>query len=412
MKFSPNARITAFHPPPRTLMGPGPSDIHTRVLFALSRPLVGYLDPVLFGMMEELKGLLRYAFQTGNGATFPVSGPGTVGMETCLVNMVSPGEKVIVCRNGVFGGRMMEMVERCGGVPVVVDDKWGEPVDPQKLEDVLRKNPDARLVAFVQAETSTGVMSDAKTLAAVAREHDCLVIADAVTSLGGAPLRVDEWGIDACYSASQKCLSCTPGLSPLTFSDRVLERMKARKDKPRGWFMDLGLLLGYWAGPNRSYHHTPPANSLYALHEALLMLHEEGLEHSWARHLRNCEALKAGLETFGFEFLVKEEHRLPQISTVLVPQGIDGTEVRRRLLDDHGLEIGAGLGALAGKVWRFGIMGHSSRVENVMLCLGALDTVLSDMGVKVGLGAAESAAHRAYAAHPIAARPSGRAAVS
>jgi alanine-glyoxylate transaminase / serine-glyoxylate transaminase / serine-pyruvate transaminase len=399
MTTRPDSSIASFHPPQRTLLGPGPSDIHPRVLSALSRPIIGYLDPVLFGMMEELKALLRYAFQTGNAATFPVSGPGSVGMEMCFVNLTSPGDKVIICRSGVFGGRMIEMAARCGALPVVVEDEWGEPVDPQKLEDALGKNPDAKLVAFVQAETSTGVMSDARTLAGIAARHGCMSIVDAVTSLGGAPLRVDEWGIDACYSASQKCLSCTPGLSPVTFSSRAVEAVKARKDTPRGWFMDLGLLLGYWAGPDRSYHHTPPANSLYGLHEALLVLHEEGLENSWARHRRNYHALKAGLETFGFEFLVKEEHRLPQITAVRIPEGIDEREVRRRLLADYGLEIGAGLGGLSGKVWRFGIMGYSSRVENVLLCLGALESVLAGMGVSVDAGAAQAAACRTYAAN-------------
>jgi len=410
MKFQPNTKISTFYPPQRTLMGPGPSDMHPRVLSALSRPTIGYLDPVFVGMMDELKSLLRYVFQTENSVTFPVSGPGSVGMEMCFVNMVTPGDKVIVCRNGVFGGRMIENVERCGGIPVVVEDRWGEPVDPQKVEDALKRNPDAKILAFVHAETSTGVMSDAKTLAALARKHGCLTIVDAVTSLGGAPVLVDDWGIDACYSASQKCLSCTPGLSPITFSDRVIEGVKARKEKVHSWFMDLGLLLGYWGSSTRTYHHTAPTNSLYALHESLLMIHEEGLENSWARHLRNYRALKAGLETFGFRFLVKEEHRLPQMSAVLVPPGIDEKEARRRLLADYSLEIGAGLGELAGKVWRFGIMGHSSKMENVMLCLCALETVLSDMGVKVEFGTAESAAYHAYAANPRPARPGGRAA--
>jgi alanine-glyoxylate transaminase/serine-glyoxylate transaminase/serine-pyruvate transaminase len=409
MKFRPDTGIAPFHPPERTLMGPGPADMHPRVLAALSRPVIGYLDPVLFGMMEELKALLRYAFQTGNAATFPVSGPGTVGMELCFVNLVNPGDKVIVCRNGVFGGRMVEMVGRCGGVPVVVGDEWGEPVDPQKVEDAFASHPDVRVLAFVHAETSTGVMSDAKALAAIARRRGALTVMDAVTSLGGAPVRVDEWGLDACYSASQKCLSCTPGLSPLTFSDRAAERVAARAEPPRGWFMDLRLLLGYWAGPARTYHHTPPANSLYALHEALLMLHEEGLEGAWARHLRNCMALTAGLEALGFGFLVRAEHRLPQITAVRVPAGADERELRRRLLADYRLEIGAGLGELAGKILRFGLMGWSSRTENVMRCLGALETVLSDMGVKVDFGAAESAACRAYAANPITPRRAGGA---
>ncbi|MBI2313437.1 MAG: alanine--glyoxylate aminotransferase family protein [Betaproteobacteria bacterium] len=400
MKFRPSKKITTFYPPQRTLMGPGPSDIHPRVLSALSRPTIGYLDPVFVEMMEELKSMLRYAFQTANPLTFPVSGPGSVGMEMCFVNMVNPGDKVIVCRNGVFGGRMIENVERCQGVPVVVDDAWGTPVDPQKLEDTLKKHRDAKIVAFVQAETSTGVMSDARTLVEIAHRHHCLTIVDAVTSLGGAPLKVDEWGVDACYSASQKCLSCAPGLSPITFSERIVDMVKKRKEKVHSWFMDLGLLLGYWGNTTRTYHHTAPTNSLYALHESLLMLQEEGLEAAWARHQRNYKALKAGLETFGLRFLVEEKSRLPQMSAVHVLPGVDEKEVRRRLLHDYDLEIGAGLGDLAGKVWRFGIMGYSCKMENVMLCLCALETVLADMGVKVEFGAAESAAYHAYAANP------------
>ncbi|HET9700054.1 MAG TPA: alanine--glyoxylate aminotransferase family protein [Burkholderiales bacterium] len=411
MKFRPNNKISTFYPPQRTLMGPGPSDMHPRVLSALSRPTIGYLDPVFVGMMDELKALLRYVFQTQNAITFPVSGPGSVGMEMCFVNMVDPGDKVIVCRNGVFGGRMIENVERCGGVPVIIDDAWGEAVDPHKVEEAFRKHPDAKVLAFVHAETSTGVMSDAKALAAIARRHGALTIMDAVTSLGGSPVLVDEWGIDACYSASQKCLSCTPGLSPITFSDRVIEKVRARGRKCQSWFMDLNLLLGYWGATTRTYHHTAPTNGLYGLHESLLMIHEEGLENSWARHLRNYKALKAGLETFGFRFLVKEEARLPQMSAVMVPAGVDDKEVRRRLLADYSLEIGAGLGELAGRIFRFGIMGWSSKMENVMLCLCALETVLSDMGVTVDFGAAESAAYRAYAANPITARPARAAAV-
>jgi alanine-glyoxylate transaminase/serine-glyoxylate transaminase/serine-pyruvate transaminase len=398
MKYPPDTEISTFHPPRRTLLGPGPSDIHPRVLSALSRPAIGYLDPVFIGMLDELKALLRYAFQTANEATFAVSGPGSAGMELCFVNLAGTGDKVIVCRNGFFGARMVEIVARCGALPVVVDDNWGEPVDPRKVEDAFRGHPDARILAFVQAETSTGVLSDAKTLAAVARRHGAMTIVDAVTSLGGAPLEVDAWGLDACYSAAQKCLSGPPGLSPVTFSPRAVERVRARKEKVRSWLLDLGLLLGYWGGASRAYHHTPPANSLYALHEALLMLQEEGLENAWARHQRHYRALKAGLEAFGFRFLVKAEHQLPQITSVLLPDGVDDREVRRRLLADYGLEIGAGLGELAGRLWRFGLMGWSSRMENVMLCLTALGTVLADLGVKVELGAAQSAAHRCYVA--------------
>src|SRR5688572_27204041 len=314
--FAPATRINSFHPPQRTLLGPGPSEINPRVMAAMSLPAIGYLDPVFVEMMEELKSLLRYVFQTKNPLTFPISGPGSVGMEYCFVNLVAPGDKVIVCRNGVFGGRMIENVERCGGVPVVVEDAWGEPVDPQKLEDALSRTPDARLVAFVHAETSTGVQSDAKTLVEIAHKHDALTIADAVTSLAGTPVLTDEWGLDAVYSASQKCLSCTPGLSPVSFSEPVVDYVKARKDKIHSWFMDMNLLLGYWGATTRTYHHTAPTNSLYALHEALLILKEEGIENSWARHMRHHLALKAGLEAMGLKYLVKEGARLPQMNAV------------------------------------------------------------------------------------------------
>jgi alanine-glyoxylate transaminase/serine-glyoxylate transaminase/serine-pyruvate transaminase len=395
--FAPAKRIFSFHPPQRTLMGPGPTEIHPRVLTTMSQPAIGYLDPVFIEMMEELKQLLRYAYQTKNPLTFPISGPGSVGMEYCFVNMVAPGDKVVVCRNGVFGGRMLENVERCGGVPIIVDDEWGAPVDPNKVEDALKKHPDTRIVAFVHAETSTGVQSDAKRLTEIAHEHEALVIADAVTSLGGSPVKVDEWGIDAIYSASQKCLSCTPGLSPVSFSERVVERVQARKDKIHSWFMDMNLLLGYWNATTRTYHHTAPTNSLFALHEALLLIREEGLENSWARHQRHHLALKAGLEAMGLKLLVKEPHRLPQMNAVFCPEGVEEAEVRKTLLEEFNLEIGAGLGPLKGKIWRFGIMGYSCRPDNVMLCLAALGSVLSDMGLPVHVGDAEAAAHQAYA---------------
>lgn len=398
--FAPARRIHSFHPPQRTLMGPGPSEINPRVMAAMSLPAIGYLDPVFVEMMEELKSLLRYAYQTKNALTFPVSGPGSVGMEYCFVNLVVPGDKVIVCRNGVFGGRMIENVERAGGTPIIVEDAWGEAVDPHKLEDALKKNPDARLVAFVHAETSTGVQSDAKSLVRIAHKYNALAIVDAVTSLGGTPVLVDEWNVDAIYSASQKCLSCTPGLSPVSFSDRVVEHVKARKDKIHSWFMDMNLLLGYWGATSRTYHHTAPTNSLYALHEALLILKEEGIENAWARHMRHHLALKAGLEAMGLEFLVKEEAQLPQMNAVFVPEAIKAreAEVRKTLLTEFNLEIGAGLGPLAGKIWRIGLMGYSCKPENVMLCLSALGSVLSDMGLPIHVGNAEAAAHSAYAA--------------
>ena len=400
MNYESGDNIGSFYPPQRTLMGPGPSEIHPRVFSAMGRPTIGYLDPVFVKMMDELKELLRYAFQTSNALTFPVSGPGSVGMEMCFVNMVNPGDQVIVCKNGVFGGRMIENVQRCGGTAIVVEDAMGSPVDPNKVEEAFRNNPDARILAFVHAETSTGVVSDAKTLAEIARKHDAYTIVDTVTSLAGIPVLVDEWGLDAVYSGSQKCLSCTPGLSPITFSDRVVEDVKKRKTPVQSWFMDINLLLGYWGETTRTYHHTAPTNALYSLHEALVMLREEGLEASWARHQRNHRALKAGLETLGLKFLVEEPYRLPQMNAVYVMPGVDELEVRRRLLNEFNIEIGAGLGTLAGKIWRFGIMGYSCKMENVMLCLCALESVFDDMGAEIEIGVAEAAAYHAYAAHP------------
>jgi len=396
-KFAPAKDIGSFQPPRRVLMGPGPSEIHPRVLAAMGHPTIGHLDPAFTAMMEEMKELLRYAFQTRNAMTFPVSAPGSVGMEYCFVNIVVPGDKVIVCRNGVFGGRMIENVERCRGSAIVVDDAWGEPVDPNKLADALKKNPGVKAVAFVHAETSTGAQSDAKTLVEIAHRHNALTIVDAVTSLGGTPLLVDEWNIDAIYSGSQKCLSCTAGLSPVSFSDRVVAYVKARKDKVQSWFMDMNLQLGYWGSTSRTYHHTAPINSLYGLHEALVMLEEEGIEQARARHRRHHLALKAGLEALGLKYLVRESARLPQLNSVLVPEGINEAEVRKQLLAEFNLEIGAGLGPLAGKIWRLGLMGYSCREENVLFCLAVLGKVLAGMGLKVHAADAEVAARSAYA---------------
>ncbi len=381
--------IRSFNPPVRTLMGPGPSDVHPRVLEALSRPTIGHLDPAFITMMDELKELLQYTFQTRNALTMPVSAPGSAGMETCFVNMVEPGDKVIVCQNGVFGGRMKENVERCGGVAVVVEDAWGEAIDINKLEEALKVHGDARIVAMVHAETSTGAQSNVAALVKLAHDYDCLSIVDAVTSLGGTPVKVDEWQIDAIYSGSQKCLSCTPGLSPVSFNERALEKVRNRKTRVQSWFMDLNLVMGYWgSGAKRAYHHTAPINALYALHEALLILQEEGLEHAWARHRMNHLALRAGLEALGLQFIVKEADRLPQLNAVTIPAGVDDAAVRSRLLNEYNLEIGAGLGTLAGKVWRIGLMGHASRAENILLCIGALESVLGDMGANINLGVA------------------------
>ena len=374
-------------------MGPGPSDVSPRVLEALARPTIGHLDPVFVGMMGEMKTLLQYAFQTQNELTLPVSAPGSAGMETCFVNLVEPGDKVIVCQNGVFGGRMKENVERSGATPIMVQDEWGTVVDPNKLEQALKANSDARLVAFVHAETSTGAQSDAQTLVKLAHEHECLTIVDTVTSLGGTPVLVDEWEIDAVYSGTQKCLSAPPGLSPISFSNRALEAVRQRKHPVHSWFMDLNLVMGYWGeGATRAYHHTAPINNLYGLHEALVILQEEGLENAWARHEQHHLALRAGLEAMGLNFVVKEADRLPQLNSVTIPEGVDDATVRGRLLKEYQLEIGAGLGALAGKVWRIGLMGHACNARNVLFCLSALENVLSDMKAPINRGVAVDAA--------------------
>ena len=391
--------MPSFHPPQRTLMGPGPSDVSPRVLEAMGRPTVGHLDPTFVSLMDEIKQLMRYAFQTGNTLTMPVSAPGSAGMETCFVNIVEAGDKVIICQNGVFGGRMKENVERCGADAVMVQDDWGRAVDPSKLEDALKKHPDAKVVAFVHAETSTGALSDAKTLCDIAHKHDCLTIVDAVTSLGGVPLLVDDWGIDAIYSGSQKCLSCTPGLSPVSFNERALEKVRNRDSKVQSWFLDLNLVMGYWGdsgGGARSYHHTAPVNALYGLHESLTILQEEGLENAWQRHAENHAALRAGIEAMGLSFVVPKDERLPQLNSVTIPDGVDDAAVRKQLLNDFQLEIGAGLGALAGKVWRIGLMGHACNKKNVLFCLGALDAALGAMSAPIERGVAVKAALDTY----------------
>ena len=391
--------FSAFHPPLRTLMGPGPSDVPPRILEALGRPTIGHLDPKFIDLMDEVKALLQYVMQTENTLTLPISAPGSAGMEACFVNLVEPGEKVIVCQNGVFGGRMKENAERCGADVILLQDAWGSAVDPQQLEDALKANPDAKLVSFVHAETSTGAQSDARTLVELAHRHDCLTIVDAVTSLAGTPVKVDEWEIDALYSGSQKCLSCVPGIAPVSFGERALHKITNRVHKVQSWFLDMNLVMGYWGtGTRRAYHHTAPVNAMYALHEALLMVREEGLENTWTRHRRNHEALKAGLEAMGLTFIVDEAHRLPQLNAVAIPTGVDDAAVRARLLQEHHLEIGAGLGDLAGKVWRIGLMGYSSRIENITQCLAALDGVLADMQAPVAHGVALPAAEKILAA--------------
>lgn len=381
--------------PRRMLMGPGPSEVHPRVLAALSRPTVGHLDPAFVRLMDDIVGMLRTTFQTTNQLTFPVSAPGSAGMECCFVNLVEPGDSVIVCINGVFGMRMKENVERCGATPIVVEDAWGAAVDPAKLRAALEANPGVKTVAFVHAETSTGVQSDAAALCAVAREFGALTIVDTVTSLGGIDVNVGAWDADAVYSGSQKCLSCPPGLSPVSFSERAAARVKGRRTKVQSWFLDLSLVMGYWGdgkGGGRTYHHTAPVNALYGLHEALVMLREEGLEQSWRRHSLTHRALVAGVEAMGLRMKVDAAVRLPQLNLVEIPEGADDATVRRRLLNEFSLEIGSGLGIWAGKVWRIGLLGQSATPAYVLACLTALEAVLHASGARVAIGRAYSAA--------------------
>lgn len=389
--------MKSFHPPVRTLMGPGPSDVNPRVLEALSRPTIGHLDPAFIQMMDEIKQLLQYAFKTKNELTMPVSAPGSAGMETVFVNLIERGDKVIICQNGVFGGRMKENVERCGGVAIMVEDAWGSTVDIDKAEQAMADNIDAKAIAFVHAETSTGARTDVEALCGLAAKYDCLSIVDAVTSLGGIDLQVDEWGIDAIYSGTQKCLSCVPGLSPVSFSERAAQEIRQRKTKVQSWFLDLNLVMGYWGSDaKRSYHHTAPVNSLYALHESLLILQEEGLQNSWDRHALNHAALAAGLESLGLKFVVDKEFRLPQLNAVSFSDTVDDVAVRTALLNDYNLEIGSGLGALAGSVWRIGLMGFASNKTNVLLCISALGNVLATQGTQVDVSKAVAAAQAAY----------------
>lgn len=372
--------IKSFQPPYRLQMGPGPSAVSERVLTAMSKPTIGHLDPAFITVMDELKVLLQYAFQTTNRLTIPISGPGSAGMETCFVNLVEPGDQIIVCENGVFGKRMTEIVERCGGIPIVVKDAWGSAIDLQKLEDCLKKFSAAKIVAFVHAETSTGACSDARAIAALARRYECLTIMDAVTSLGGIPVCIDAWGIDAAYSGSQKCLSAPPGLSPITLNERAIAKIKSRQYKVQSWFLDLNLIMQHWESKDnkeRVYHHTAPINALYGLHEALLALQEEGLEQAWERHQNHYRLMCHGVQALDLNLFVRDEAQLPQLCVVKVPQGMNEKAIRLQLLNEFGLEIGAGLGELAGLIWRIGLMGYSSQKNNISQCLAALKSVMS-----------------------------------
>ncbi|MCC2095911.1 MAG: alanine--glyoxylate aminotransferase family protein [Hyphomicrobiales bacterium] len=374
-----NRNVTdPFLPPQRLLLGPGPSPVAPEVLAALALPTIGHLDPSFIGLMDELKQMLQTLFNTKNDATFTVAGPGSVGMDACILNMVEAGDKILIARNGVFGMRMTEVAARGGADVITLDFEWGTPVDPAAVDDALSKDKDIKFLAFVHAETSTGVLSDGKAIGDVAKKHGVMVIMDTVTSAGGVPVMVDDWGVDAVYTGTQKCLSAPPGLSPVSFSPRALEHIKNRKTKVLSWFLDVTQVMAYWGGEGaRAYHHTAPINALYGLHEALRRLLVEGLDNSFARHRKAHEYLVAGLEKRGMEMLVAPPFRLPQLNTVKIPAGADDAKVRRELLLTHNIEIGAGLGPLAGKVWRIGLMGEGARDEHVDTLLSALDKVLA-----------------------------------
>ena len=374
--------IQPFIPPKRILMGPGPSDIYPSVLEALKKETIGHLDSLFIKMMDEIQAMLKQAFITENNLSLPVSAPGSAGMEFCIVNLLEKSNKAIVCKNGLFGERLAENVTRCGARVVLVEDEWGQAIDLDKLENTLKKNQDANLLCFVHAETSTGVRSDAKEIGALAKKYGVLCLADCVTSLGGIELRIDEWGIDIAYSGTQKCLSVPPGLSPITIGENALKKIRARKTKVQSWFLDVNLLANYWlaeeksANQKRSYHHTAPVNSLYGLHQGLVILHEKGLEKSWQQHQETHEILLRGLQDLGLEMLVKKENCLPQLNAVKIPEGYDEAAIRTRLLNEYSIEIGAGLGSLAGKIWRIGLMGYSAKKENINALLTALKEIL------------------------------------
>src|SRR4051812_23078435 len=365
---------SVFTPPKRLLMGPGPSDVAPSVLKAMSMPLVGHLDPVFVKMMEEIKAMLRSVFLTQNDMTFPVSGTGSAGMEFCFVNLIEPGDEVIIGVNGVFGTRMVDVAERCGAKVTKVEAPWGTIIEAKAVAEALKgKKP--KLVAIVHAETSTGALTPVEEISKLARAAGALFALDTVTSLGGCPVRIDDWQVDAVYSGTQKCLSCPPGLAPVSLSQRALEAARNRKSKVQSWYLDVNLLASYW-GQERVYHHTAPISMNYGLHEALRLVLVEGLENRWKRHEENHLLLKEGLKQLGLSIASQEGHQLWQLNAITVPQGADEAGVRKRLLTDFGIEIGAGLGPLKGKVWRVGLMGETSKPENVKTFLSALATCL------------------------------------
>ena len=388
--------VQSFTPLRRLLLGPGPSMVHPRVLRALSMPLIGHLDQAFLGVMNDIQTLLRGVFETNNRFTIAVSGTGSAGMEASIVNIVEPSDAVIVGVNGVFGTRWASAVERCGGKAIRVEAPWGQVIDPAAIEQALIRSGPVKAVAIVQAETSTGAWQPLEPIATLCRKHDALFLVDAVTSLGGIPVEVDRWGIDVCYSGTQKCLSCPPGLSPFTLSDRALTAIKARRSPCQSWYFDMTLIEDYWAEGTRAYHHTAPISMLYALREALRLVEEEGLPARFARHQLNSEALLAGLAQLGLLPLPQAGHRLPMLTCVTVPSHIPEAEIRMNLLSTYGIEIGGGLGPLKGKVWRIGLMGESSTEAHVLTLLNALEELFIRQGWLFTPGVALQAAARIY----------------
>ena len=380
-------------PSERVLLGPGPSAVPTRVLQALAAPTVGHLDPEYLQIMDETRHLLQAVFSTKNDMTMAVSGTGSAGMEACVCNLVEPGDEMIVCVNGVFGNRMKDVAERYGASVHPIEVEWGQIIDPEQVAVALKEHPKVKMVGVVHAETSTGAHQPIEEIAKLVHEAGALLVVDCVTSLGGLPVPVDDWEADAVYSGTQKCLSCPPGLAPVTFSERAMEKLETRSTKVGSWYLDVTMLRNYW-GSDRVYHHTAPINMTYALREALLMIVEEGLESRFARHEKNHRALRAGLEAMGLEYI--PSHSLTTLNAVRVPDGADDGAVRSRLLNEYGIEIGAGLGPFKGQAWRIGLMGHSSTQQNVMLVLTALESILCDQGLSLPKGEAIAAAASLY----------------
>ena len=389
--------LSELQPNTRLLLGPGPSSVHPRVLQAVTLPVMGHLDPDFFQIMNDIGEMLREVYHTTNVMTMPVSATGTGAMETACANILEPGDTMVVCRNGYFGIRLGNIAERCGARVFEVDSPWGQPVDPQALDDELSKHSKVKAVGVVHAETSTGVLTPLPDILEVIRRHGALSIVDAVTSLGGHDMRVDEWGIDVCYSGTQKCLGAPPGLAPITVSEVAMQAVKTRETLVQSFYFNLQDLESYW-GQSRSYHHTAPISMTYALREALRMMMEEGIENRINRHAKAAATLRAGLEALGLELLANPEYRLNPLTTVRIPDGVDDAKVRAALLNEYAIEIGGGLGEFRGKAWRIGLMGDSARDRNVLALLSALEQLLNENGYEVAFGSSLAAAQRELAA--------------